>query len=126
MLSLYLYNDLFMDAKIKLYHVEISGYSVDWDLYLKYYKIVYKQKDKFEESYIILRENSLKELVNIELPDNTEKLSVKIHIITPSDVNLSPLNMIINLYRGEVKIDIKKFSKNWNEDSLTIDLNYLL
>lgn len=107
------------------YLIRISGHSNDWNVYIKYYKISYIQKDKFSEECVILRDNDLNDVEIIELPYDIGKLNVKIHIISPDDKLLEPLNVILDIYKGDKVVDAKKISRGWDKSSLSVDLDYV-
>ncbi|MFI3268553.1 MAG: hypothetical protein R3Y51_07560 [Rikenellaceae bacterium] len=107
------------------YVAQISGHSIEWTDYIKYYNISYKQKGDYDYTYMILRENTLKRIENIDLPDNVENLAIKIHIISPDNTFLAPLNVIVNIFKEGKLVDEKKISREWDESSLSIDLNYV-
>lgn len=106
--------------------IEVRAYSIDLDNYIKHYNFSCKLKNGFTNVESIRKNEDVSSVECFYANPDASNCRLTIFIISPQKCKLSPLNIIVNVYRGENRVDVRRFSRKWDEDTLTIDLTYSL
>ena len=107
-----------------IYKIEIRAYSKDWDQYIRHYTFLYKSDVETGEVAIICKNDEVSPVHTFETEEATEYCRLKIIVIAPETDSLSPLNMIINVFKNNKLIDVRRYTRKWDKDNIGIDLVY--
>lgn len=113
-----------MTLRKETFKIEVHAFSIDWENYIRHYSFSYKPMNSIIPVQVICKNSEVKVVENFCIEENSENCSLSIYIIEPDMCNLSPLNLIVKVFRNDTLLDVQKFSRKWNEDTLTIDLTY--